>query len=289
MKKKATRAWCPNPKAARAGGVFDRSEELTDTLRRGPCEKSRWSLSLIGEQVDFLADYSLSGVWRFLRRHGFRLRSSRVQLYSPDPQYRDKEAYLYQCLHCASADPDRYIVLFLDEMGYYRWPEPAKDWAFETPVADRQQSKQQQWRLIGVLNARSGQVHYLEGYIVGRAQVIRMYERIASFYAWAKRIFVVQDNWSIHKHPDVLAALEALPNIEPVWLPTYAPWLNPIEKLWRWLKEEVIKLHRLAGSFERLQERVRAFLDQFSDGSPELLGYVGLLAQGKLAQALCHP
>lgn len=272
-----------------AGGVFDRGEELTETLRRGPCGKSRWSLSLIGAQVDFLNDYSLSGVWRFLHRQGFRLRSSLVQHYSPDPDYLARQAYLLQVLHCAVADPLRYIVLFIDEMGYYRWPQGAKDWAQKPPVEDRKKSKQQQWRLIGALNALNGKVQYLDGYIVGRAQVIKFYEKIASCYAQAKRIFVVQDNWSIHKHPDVMAALQGLPSLEPVFLPTYAPWLNPIEKLWRWLKEDVIKLHRLADCFETLRERVCAFLDQFSDGSQDLLAYVGLLGQGKLAQALCHP
>ena len=60
---------------------------------------------------------------------------------------------------------------------------------------------------------------------------------------------MIQDNWSIHTHADVLAALERWPRIEPVWLPTYAPWLNPIEKLWRWLRQDVLKLHRLAGDW----------------------------------------
>ena len=79
---------------------------------------------------------------------------------------------------------------------------------------------------------------------------------------------MVQDNWSIHTHDDVLAALATLPTIEPVWLPTYAPWLNPIEKLWRWLKQAVVKMHRLAAEWPELRRRVNAFLDQFAEGSP---------------------
>ena len=220
-----------------------------------------------------------------MQRHGFSLRSAKVQHYSPDPNYLDKEALLDQCLQEAATNPHGCILLFLDEMGYYRWPEPAKDWAEKAPVTDRKESKQQQWRLIGVLNALTGQVNYLDGYIVGRAKVIQMYQLIASCYAQAQRIYVVQDNWSIHKHPEVMAALENLPSISPLWLPTYAPWLNPIEKLWRWLREEVLKLHRLADSFETLQQRVDDFLEQFDQGSDELLHYVGLKGQGHLAKA----
>ena len=61
----------------------------------------------------------------------------------------------------------------------------------------------------------------------------------------------------------MLTVLKAYPNIKPIWLPTYAPWLNPIEKLWRWLVETVLKMHRLASDWPALRHRVNSFLDQF--------------------------
>ena len=120
--------------------------------------------------------------------------------------------------------------------------------------------------MIGALNALSGRVDYLDAYIIGRAKVIRFYRQVAAAYPDARLIYVVQDNWSIHRHAEVEAALADLPQIEPVWLPTYAPWLNPIEKLWRWLREQVLTMHRLAGDWDALRERVNAFLDQFAAG-----------------------
>ena len=86
-----------------------------------------------------------------------------------------------------------------------------------------------------------------------------------------------------------MAALGGSAQIEPAWLPTYAPWLNPIEKLWRLKREQVLTLHRLAGEWHALRERVNAFLSQFAEASDELLHYVGLLGEGKLAQALRDP
>ena len=38
----------------------------------------------------------------------------------------------------------------------------------------------QQWRTIGALNALTGQVNYLDGYIVGRQQVIQFYSPAGS-------------------------------------------------------------------------------------------------------------
>lgn len=221
---------------------------------------------------------------------GVTLRSGRVQQYSPDPDYRPKLDHLLDCLGQVRRDPHRTVVLFLDETGFARWPEPAPDWTAQAPaappLADRQQSNNGLWRVVGALNAWTGRVSYLDAYVVGRKKLVEMYERLHRQYRRAERIYVVQDNWSIHKHDDVLGALGQWPRIEPVWLPTYAPWLNPIEKLWRRLKGDVLKMHRLAHSWNNLKLRVRGFLDQFADGSPELLHYVGLRGPGRLAAAL---
>ncbi len=59
-------------------------------------------------------------------------------------------------------------------------------------------------------------------------------------------------------------------------LPTYAPWLNPIEKLWHWLKQEVLHHHSLADDWEGLKAAVAAFLARFAHGSSALLRDVGL-------------
>lgn len=144
-------------------------------------------------------------------------------------------------------------------------------------------------RIGGAMNAVSGQVTYVDGYIVGRAKVIELYRRLVQTYPHAKKIYVVQDNWSIHQHPEVLEAIQACPQIEPLWLPTYAPWLNPIEKLWRWLRQDILKLHRLASDPKGLRQRVNGFLDQFVEGSYALLRYVGLLGDGQLAKTIPRP
>jgi transposase len=197
---------------------------------------------------------------------------------------------LLSCLRNAAAHPGEVVLVFLDEMGYYRWSVAGRTWAASAPdpapLADRAGPNNKQWRLIGALNALSGRVDYLDGYIIGRAKLIVFYRQLVAAYGDARLIYVVQDNWSIHRHPEVQDALAALPQIEPVWLPTYAPWLNPIEKLWRWLREQVLTLHRLAGDWDALRERVNAFLDQFAEQSQVLLHYVGLNGEGKLAQAL---
>jgi transposase len=240
-----------------------------------------------------LPQRSLSGIWRLLQRSGLRWRAGRPQHFSPDPAYATKVATLLTCLQAAARAPGKVEVLFLDEMGFTRWPEPGRDWAPAAPAraprADRQEAPNRLWRIAGALNARTGQVTTLDGYIVGRRQLGQFARLLDATYADADRIVLVEDNWSIHQHEDVLSVVAGLPRLEIVWLPTYAPWLNPIEKLWRKLRQEVLRQHRLAGDWDGLLARVRAFFGQFTAGSDDLLTYVGLRGDGLLAQAMRLP
>jgi len=250
--------------------------ELAPTPNGSP--PSRWTLRGIRATFDWLADYTLGGVWRLLDRCGLGLRTARVEQFSPDPEYDRKVRRLGNCLRSVAADPKRVVAVFLDEMGYTRWPDPGPDWGrlppADPPRAERFGSPNQLWRVIGALNAWTGRVDTIDGYVVGRAKVLAMYERLDQVYPKAERIYVIQDNWSIHTHDDVLGKLPRWPRITPVWLPTYAPWLNPIEKLWRWLRQEVLKRHRLAGDWQALRTRVNGFFTQFANGSDALLRYV---------------
>lgn len=286
-----------------AGGDFDQRDALIERVRHRPVPTAQqagtatpagpapscWTLRTIRASLPGLQDYTLSGVWRVVQRCGLRLRSARLRMYSPDAAYVTKEAYLLRCLQGVAQAPTTRVLLFLDEMGYTRWPEAARVWGSAPPQAPPSVERvdtNTQWRLVGALNALTGQVDYLDNYIVGRKQLITFYEQLHQRYGDAERIYIVQDNWSIHRHAEVLDALQHWPRIVPVWLPTYAPWLNPIEKLWRWLRQDVLKLHRLSSDWRALRQQVRSFLDQFRTGSQRLLHYVGLVGEGKLAHAI---
>jgi transposase len=285
------------------GGLFEEreamQEELLETLRAGPGEAarlevavgasgpapSRWTLRTLRVSVEWLTGYTLGGVWRVLQACGLGIHAACARLFSPDPAYRRKVRRLYHCLRDAARHPDTVVALFLDEFGYQRWPEVAPTWGLEAAVAQRA-GNNQQWRTIGALNALTGQVTYLDGYIVGRQQVMKFYTQLDRAYPAVDLLYVIQDNWNIHTHPDVLEALAAYPRIKPVWLPTYAPWLNPIEKLWRWVRQDVLKMHRWVEDWPLVKQRVHDFLNQFAHGSQDLLRYVGLHGDGKLATVI---
>jgi hypothetical protein len=160
----------------RIGGDFDRREELLERLQQAPAEEarqevaptatgpapSRWTLRAIRASVPWLKHYTLSGVWRLLRRHKLKLRSAQIRQHSPDPDYLAKLERLLECLREAARHPNEVVLVFLDEMGYYRWPKEGRTWAQQAPearpLAEREGPNNKQWRLVAVLNALSGRV-----------------------------------------------------------------------------------------------------------------------------------
>jgi hypothetical protein len=192
MKRRELQASSLTNRVGIVGGDFAEveavQEELLETLRAGPGDAarrevavgaggpapSRWTLRTIRASVDWLMDYTLSGVWRMLQSCGLGLHTSCARMFSPDPDYASKVRRLHRCLRDAARHPDTVVALFLDEFGYQRWPEVAPTWGGETVVAQRA-GNNQHWRTIGALNALTGQVNYLDGYIVGRQQVSQFY------------------------------------------------------------------------------------------------------------------
>jgi transposase len=251
----------------------------------------RYRLEEVRTSFEWLADYSLSGVWRMLDRLGIGWKRGYINYWSPDPQYRAKVRFIEKCLKIVAADPQQNVAIFVDEMSYHRWPSAAPDWwprGKTAPRAEHGSCNNQQWRVIGGLNAYTGQVSYLQNYIVGREQVTLFHQQLYRQYRKMDNLFVIEDNWNVHTHPEVQAAIAKLPNVTMAWLPTYACWLNPIEKLWKWLRQTILHRHRLWDQWPELKHRVAGFFDQFRDGSEALLYYVGLLGDGRFANIL-HP
>jgi transposase len=248
----------------------------------------RWQLRTIRASIPELHGYTLQGVWRACRRAGIRLRQARPRLYSPDPEYTTKRTTLLTLLQTMATDPEHIVVLFLDEMGYQRWPQPAPSFAPQAPTpppTTQPDGKEAKHRIAGMLDAYSGRVLRVDGNRVGADRLVQLYRQLDAAYPIATHIHVIQDNWPVHDHETIRAALATMPRISRVWLPIAAWWLNPIEKLWRKLRQEVLRLHRLAEDWADIHATVRDYLAGFADASPALLDAVGLLGDGPLARA----
>lgn len=154
------------------------------------------------------------------------------------------------------------------------------------PLADREESPYQRTRLVGALDAMTGEVMVLKNKHISTEIFSRFLHQVDAAHRDVEIIYVIWDNWPVHQSELVKDTLAQLPRIKVVTLPTYAPWLNPIEKLWRKFRQELDYLHPLAHDWKAWQAQVMQFFAQLAKPSPNLLRYVGLLGEGKLARAL---
>jgi len=255
---------------------------------------------------------------RLLKRCKISYQRARSYVHSPDPEYAIKLAGVQAVRMLARLAPSQVVVLYLDEVTIERQPSLAQAYAeqggHEQPRADLGHASNTLTRLVATLEHSSGRVVYRRASKITLEVLVRFFQDLRAAYPSVERIYVVMDNWPIHIHPDVLVALEPQQSrhfrpLPPSWpskpsakalkrygqlqlpiqlipLPTYASWCNPIEKLWRWLKVDYLKMHRLADDWKELRRLVERFLDQFAQGGRQLLHYVGLLGQGNLALAL---
>ncbi|MCL6476501.1 MAG: IS630 family transposase [Firmicutes bacterium] len=255
---------------------------MQEIVRRSPrlygLDRSRWWLAGVHQQVEWLRGYSLGGIYQICRRLGIRYKRGRVYVHSPDPQYDQKMAAVAAIRALVAAQPGRFVLLYEDECTYYRRPMVAQGYGVVgSDLPHARQGLRPNWRrrVAASLDFSSGRLLSWQCSRFDRATLIRYYRWIEACYPDAERIYVVQDNWPVHFHEEVLAALTNS-KVVVVALPTYAPWTNPVEKVWRKLYQEVLHLHDFRDDWEGLQEAVQRWLDRFGAGSAELLRYVGL-------------
>lgn len=241
-------------------------------------ERSRWWLEGIRTQVAWMKQLSLPGIHGLLRKFKIVYKRGRHYVHSPDPEYEPKMARIAEVWRFVRSSPEQYVLLYEDELSYYRQPTVAQSYAPEgskDPRAIRSHRSNVYRRLAGCLNALTGQVIAWDRSRFDRKTLLAFFLAVEKAYPKATTIFIILDNWPVHFHEDILAGL-AGSKIQLIRLPTYAPWTNPIEKLWRKLYQEVLHLHQQSNEWDKLQSRVASFLDRLKAPSPDLLAYVGL-------------
>lgn len=279
------------------------------TVLHSPCDattpfRTRWTLATLRAACPWLHLTGDGGLCRLLARLGIRSKRARTYLHSPDDDYAGKVAYLNACWQAVKTDPLRCVLLYLDEFAFERQPSLAVAYEARGPVAPLARLSYRSnttCRGLGALNALTGQVHYCQRSHITTGVLADFYTHLAAAYPDAATIYVVQDNWPVHGHPNLLARLQPqcspfqprvpdnwpgepgpkvkrdqLP-VQLVFLPTYAPWLNPIEKLWHLVRQRILHLHRFSDAWEQLKQRVLDFMAGLARPSSDLLRYVGLL------------
>jgi putative transposase len=88
-------------------------------------------------------------------------------------------------------------------------------------------------------------------------------------------VYVAWDNASTHQDEEVEAVVRAAAGrLVLLYLPTYSPWLNPIEMLWRHFRREVTHCE-LFETVKALLAAARDFFDRYNQIPSKVLSIIG--------------
>jgi transposase len=240
-------------------------EEIERLLEGNPTEEgenaTRWTTDRIAEHLERELDVDVhpETVRDALDRLEYSWTRPRRELPPTDPEaYRKRLAAIVEAV--AEADEET-SVLVEDETILKRFPPLRRMWQ---PVGEqravRVPEENDDFTLYGSLDLTSGHT-YIEAFEKSRSDyTIEYLESLLE--ETAGKVLLIWDQASWHTSGQVTEWLDGTDRIETYLLPVRSPEANPMEDLWRELKEQVAAC--LERSLDALLESCREYFDALS-------------------------
>ena len=175
------------------------------------------------------------------------------------------------------------LLLFGDEASFPQWGTLTYTWARrgQQPKV-KTCGKRKGYKVFGLIDYFTGHFFYQgqEGRLNSAASIAFLTRVLAQT---TQPIILIQDGAKYHTSAETKAFFaQQTARLQVVQLPAYSPDYNPIEKLWKKIKQQDIHLHYFP-TFEALTEKVEQALLQFTNAPEEILALCSLPTE--LAQA----
>ena len=226
-----------------------------------------WTLAKLAAYVERIMGHrpSRNMLRALLKKHDMSWKKVKKVLGKAKPEKR--QAYIAQFRHLfEEICRQQTLLIYIDEAHIHRdldlgytWSqkgEPAFRLSACAPLSDRIN-----W--YGAYNFNEGQCLIWNEGNCNKEHTVVFLERIAEWLGETQqRVVVVLDGAPWHQAKIVKAKAKAL-NFDLVYLPGYSPDLNPIEGLWKWMREEVTQMH-CYNSMRELFLACKAFIERIN-------------------------
>lgn len=129
---------------------------------------------------------------------------------------------------------------------------------------------------IGAVNYHTGETLVLFRRRKRRREIAELLQGLLDKHP-VETIYVAWDNAITHEDDEVEAVVRAAAGrLVLLYLPTYSPWLNPIEMLWRHFRREVTHCE-LFESVKALISAAQDFLDLYNLGPARILSVISTI------------
>ena len=221
-----------------------RTTVLVPTLRRslvallkatprayGWC-RTRWSCATLALTLQAKRGVVVSAetMRRWLHESGWVWKRAKLVAKDDDPHRVERLArirFVYEQLRLCEA------IVFADELDIHLLPKVGSAWMPKgTQVEVMTPGQNQKHYLAGALELATGTLHYCLGPRKTNALFRDLLDILDASYPAERyaRLYVVVDNYKIHKAKAVERWLAAHPRLTLLFLPTYCPRANPIER-----------------------------------------------------------
>lgn len=212
-------------------------------------------------KATFKISYSVPGITHWLRRHRFSYKKPAIVPGKANLQ--QQQAWIQEYEKLRQGLPENETIGFIDGVHPTHNVQSAYGW-IKTGIRKEipANTGRQRLNLSGMIDIVKHNVIIREDKTLNADSTIQFFQGIEAAYPTKTRVHVFCDNAPYYKNKTVIRYLETS-KIVLHFLPPYSPNLNPIERLWKWMKERVI---------------YNAYYEHFSEFKAAVMGFFNLLS-----------
>jgi transposase len=242
-----------------------------------------WRSPMIQELIhqEFGKLYSVNYISELLKNMGFSFQKARFIAAAQNEEAREKWLKTEWPAILKEAKKKQSYLLFGDESSFPQWGSLNYTWARrgKQPIV-KTSGNRKGYKVFGLIDYFSGKL-FAKGHL-GKLNAESYMEFLKEVLSKTrKQIILIQDGAPYHKGLKIKEFFEKNKNRLTVFrLPAYSPDFNPIEGLWKKIKQMGTHL-KYFPTFESLIDRVEEMLIEFENAKNEVLALFGFYTKAK--------
>ncbi len=214
----------------------------------------------------FKVTYSVSGMCYWLNRNGFSYK--KPSLVPGKANKEVQEAWISAYFKLKQSLKKDEAICFMDGVHPTHNTQLSYGWikkGFRKEICSN--TGRQRLNISGAVDISGRKLHFQHDSTLNAEATISFLKRIESAYPDKQKVYIFLDNARYYKNQAVQGYLKSS-KIKFYHLPPYSPNLNPIERLWKWMKERVL-YNAYYKEFDEFKQAVFGFLEGLSRLDPE--------------------
>lgn len=216
--------------------------------------------------------YSLRGIHKLLKRLGFSYKKNRLVPSQADPELQRQFVQWLAGLRARMGPDD--LLLYSDAAHFKHNAEAGYAWSLKgEPHLIPANSGRQRYNVLGAYDPQGHEYFFwLTADNINQDKLIEFLTLLRAKFAAKHKIYLILDNAS-YNHAHRVKAEAKKQAIILDYLPPYSPNLNPIERLWKFVRKKFFK-DKYRATFAKFCTQLDDFfanLDQYHDELASLL------------------